>query len=60
MAAGRDQREGADSVTQISPTVLRADYSTTSGIFPGDAWQILTQPANIAQVPVAPMDGRVS
>ncbi len=48
---------GADWVVQISPTVLRADYSTTTGVFPGDAWQIATQPAHIAQTLAIPQSG---
>ncbi len=48
---------GADSVVQLSPTVLRADYSTTTGVFPADAWQILTQPANIAEAMEIPQQG---
>ncbi len=48
---------GADSVVQISPTILRADYSTTTGVFPGDAWQILTQPANIQEQVEVPEEG---
>ncbi len=47
----------ADSVVQISPTILRADYSTTSGVFPGDAWQIATQPAHLAQTLAIPQSG---
>ncbi len=51
---------GPDSVTQISPTVLRADYSTTTGVFPGDAWQIATQPGTIVQELEIPQSGNVS
>ncbi len=48
---------GPDSVKQISRTVLRGDYSTTTGVFADDAWQILTQPVNIAQRVGVPEQG---
>ncbi len=40
---------GPDGVVQEDATTLCADYSSSPGVYGGDSWQILTQPANIEQ-----------
>ncbi len=58
--AGGQGLTEADSVVQVGPTVLRADYSTTTGVFAGDAWQITAQPGAIAEQLAVPLSGSVS
>ena len=51
---------GPTAVEQLGPTVLRADYTTTPGIYGGDPWQILAQPGNIQRQVRVPQEGEVA
>ena len=50
---------GPDFVDQVEPTVIRADYSSASGIEPGDAWRVSSAPAGISPPVVVPESGVV-
>ena len=50
---------GPDFVDQVGPATIRADYSSASGINPGDAWRVLTQPPSVTPAVVAPETGSV-
>ena len=50
---------GPDFVDQVGAAIIRADYSSASGVAAGDAWRVLSAPAGIAPGVLVPAGGNV-